>query len=265
VEGIDLDARRVRCRAGVGNVQHDLEFDHLLFALGARIDFYGVEGVQEWAVTMKQQVGDLSQYPNETAANAASDALRLTINNRSQRNGVGQITVEALWKHYACEELPFKDFSTQDGYLSYAKNWVLPRWGRELLVRVKTVEVERWLREATVSNGTRAKIKCVMSALFWHAVRWEFTSTNPISSGIPVGAGGKRGPSVGVRVSAKRRRAPIVSSAEQVTLGLMELEFRDQLLVLLDGALGTRGGRTAILKTTAFRFSTPTTGDVGAF
>jgi hypothetical protein len=41
VEGIDLGTRRVRCRAGVGNVQHDLEFDHLLFALGARIDFYG--------------------------------------------------------------------------------------------------------------------------------------------------------------------------------------------------------------------------------
>jgi hypothetical protein len=78
---------------------------------------------------MKQQVEDLSQYPNETAAKAASDALRLTINNRSQRNGVGQKTVEALWKHYSCEELPFKDFSTQDGYLSYAQNWGPPALG----------------------------------------------------------------------------------------------------------------------------------------
>lgn len=94
--------------------------------------------------------------------------------------------------------------------MSYAKNWILPRWGSVLLQKVKTVDVERWLREATVANGTRAKIKCVMSALFSHAVRWEFTSTNPISSGIPVGAGGKRGPSVGVRVSAKRQKAPIV-------------------------------------------------------
>src|SRR5262249_24182722 len=71
--------------------------------------------------------------------------------------------------------------------------------GAVLLQRVKTVEVERWLREATVSNGTRAKIKCVMSALFSHAVRWEFTSPNPISSGIPVGTGGKLRPSTGVR------------------------------------------------------------------
>lgn len=199
-------------------------------------------------VYRKHQVGDLSQYPNETAAKAAIDALRLTINNQSQRNGVSQMTVQALWDHYSREELPFKDFSTQDGYMSYAKNWILPRWGSVLLQKVKTVDVERWLREATVSNGTRAKIKCVMSALFSHAVRWEFTSSNPISSGIPVGAGGKRGPSVGVRVSAKRQKAPTVLSPEQVRLGLTKLEFRDQLLVLLDGALGTRRGELAALR-----------------
>src|SRR5437762_9280270 len=46
-------------------------------------------------------------------------------------------------------------------------------------------------------DGTQAKIKCVMSALFSHAVRWEFCGHNPISSGIPVGSGGKRGPSTG--------------------------------------------------------------------
>jgi integrase len=199
-------------------------------------------------VYRKQQVGDLSQYPNETAAKAAIDTLRLTINNQSQRNSVSQITVQSLWEHYSREELPFKDFSTQDGYLSYAKHWILPRWGRVLLLKVKTVDVERWLREAAASNGTRAKIKCVMSALFSHAVRWEFASTNPISSGIPVGSGGKRGPSVGVRVSAKRQKAPTVLLPEQVKLGLTMLEFRDQLLVLLDGALGTRRGELAALR-----------------
>ena len=199
-------------------------------------------------VYRKQQVGDLSQYPNETAAKVAIDPLRLTINNQSQRNGVSQMTVQSLWEHYSREELPFKDFSTQDAYLSYAKNWILRRWGRVLLLKVKTVDVERWLREATVSNGTKAKVKCVMSALFSHAVRWEFTSTNPISSGIPVGSGGKRGPSVGVRVSAKRQKAPTVLSPEQVKLGLTMLEFRDQLLVLLGGALGTRRGELAALR-----------------
>ena len=87
------------------------------------------------------------------------------------------------------EELPVKALSTQDSYITYAKNWIIPRWGRVQLEQVKTVEVERWLRATDVADGTKAKIKCVMSALFSHAVRWEFCSHNPISSGIPVGSG----------------------------------------------------------------------------
>ena len=199
-------------------------------------------------VYRKQQVGDLSEYPNETAAQAAVDTLRLTINHQSQRNGASQMTVQSLWEHYSREELPFKDFSTQDAYSSYARNWILPRWGQMLLRTIRTVEVERWLREATGSNGTKAKVKCVMSALFSHAVRWEFSPTNPISSGIPVGSGGKRGPSMGVRVSAKRAKAPIVLTPEQIRLGLSILEFRDKLLVLLVGALGTRRGELGALQ-----------------
>jgi len=84
--------------------------------------------------------------------------------------------------------------------------------------------------------------------LFSHAVRWDFCGYNPISSGMPVGTGGKRGPSTGVRVSAKRRKAPLVLSPEQVKLGLAKLEFRDQLLVFVDGALGTRHGELGALR-----------------
>jgi integrase len=87
-----------------------------------------------------------------------------------------------------------------------------------------------------------------MSALFSHAVRWEFCSRNPISSGVPVGKGGARGPSTGVRVSAKRQRSPLVLTPEQMKLGLAELEFRDQLLVFLIGALGTRRGEVGGLR-----------------
>lgn len=128
------------------------------------------------------------------------------------------------------------------------KNWILPRWGNLPLNEVKTIEVERWLRATDLADGTRAKIKCVMSALFSHAVRWEFCGRNPISSGVPVGRGGSRGPSTGVRVSAKRQKAPLVLSSEEVKLGLAKMEFRDQLLVFLIGALGTRRGEVGALR-----------------
>src|SRR5579859_291126 len=199
-------------------------------------------------VHRKLQIGDVETYPSESAAQTAADALRLTINNHLNRRSLHKTTINILWEHYCREELPLKELSTQDGYSQYAENWILPRWGKLLLEEVKTVEVERWLRATTLADGSKAKIKCVMSALFSHAVRWEFCGHNPISSGIPVGAGGKRGPSTGVRISAKRQRTPMVLSSEQVKLGLAELEFRDQLLVFLEGALGIRQGELGALR-----------------
>ena len=199
-------------------------------------------------VRRKAQVGSLEEYPNESAAQAATDALRLTVNNSSKRKNLSKTTVNTLWEHYASEELPLKQISTQDIYSIFVKNWILPRWGNLTLQEVRTVEVERWLRATELADGTKAKIKCVMSALFSHAVRWEFCGHNPISSGIPVGNGGKRGPSTGVRISAKRQKSPLVLSPEQVKSGLTELQFRDQLLVFLIGALGTRRGEVGGLR-----------------
>lgn len=200
--------------------------------------------------TSSSQIADRfgREIPHRIRSTSSGGRPRLTINNHSRRNTLNKTTINILWEHYFREELPLKEISTQDGYIQYAKNWILPRWGSLLLEEVKTVEVERWLRAAEMADGSKAKIKCVMSALFSHAVRWEFCSHNPISSGIPVGAGGKRGPSVGVRVSAKRRRSPLVLSPEQVASGLSHLEFRDQLLVFLDGALGARRGELGALR-----------------
>jgi hypothetical protein len=82
----------------------------------------------------------------------------------------------------------------------------------------------------------------------------------PISSGIPVGSAGKRGPSTGVRVSAKRQKAPIVLSPVQVKAGLMQLEFRINCWYSLmahwehaEVNLQLCAGRTAISKTRSFQ------------
>ena len=198
-------------------------------------------------VHRKVQLGDITEYPTESSAQSAADALRLTINNTNQPNA-RRTTVRILWEHYCREELGRNELSTQDSYLAYAKNWILPKWSDYLLSQVKTVQVERWLESTPLANGSKAKIKCVMSAIFSHAVRWEICSHNPISSGIPVGTGGKRGPSIGVRVSAKREKSPLVLTPEEVKLGLTKLEFRDQLLVFLDGALGIRQGELGALR-----------------
>ena len=206
------------------------------------------EGINGKLLHRKQQIGTVEEYPSESAAQAAADSLRLTVNNGCKHRSLQRTTMNTLWEHYSREELPIKALSTQDAYSAYAKNWIVARWGNVQLEQVKTVEVERWLRASGVADGTRAKLKCVMSALFSHAVRWEFCGHNPISTGIPVGTGGKRGPSTGVRVSAKRQKSPLKLRAEQVALVLTKLEFRDQLLVFLDTGLGTHRGELGALR-----------------
>ena len=52
VESIDLDSRKVSCVAGV-RTRREFQFDHLLLALGSETNFFHMEGVRDWAATMK--------------------------------------------------------------------------------------------------------------------------------------------------------------------------------------------------------------------
>lgn len=54
------------------------------------------------------------------------------------------------------------------------------KWGAYRLVDVKAIAVERWLNDMPVAPGTRYKTKSVMRTLFQHAMRYEWTSTNPL-------------------------------------------------------------------------------------
>jgi len=53
VNSIDLSARKVRCVAGVEDMELEFEFDHLLLTIGSETNFFGLQGVPDWAVTMK--------------------------------------------------------------------------------------------------------------------------------------------------------------------------------------------------------------------
>lgn len=53
VEHIDVEARRVTVSHASGLHSHDLPYDHLVLALGAVTNFYGIPGLGERAITMK--------------------------------------------------------------------------------------------------------------------------------------------------------------------------------------------------------------------
>src|ERR1700722_7705796 len=50
---IDLSAKKVRCVAGVEDMELEFEFDHLLLTIGSETTFFDLQGARDWAVTMK--------------------------------------------------------------------------------------------------------------------------------------------------------------------------------------------------------------------
>jgi len=195
-------------------------------------------------------IGTLGDYPSESAAQAAVDALRLEINKQTPQQLIRNITLGTLANHYQQHELPDifekkkpgtdgrdedrKSYSTQSTYDLYLKNWILPRWQTYRLTEVKAVEVEKWLKglffpktALPLARGTKAKIRNIMSALFSHAIRWEWADKNPIHS---------------VRQSAKRQSAPDILSPEEITAILDKLPEPLRTAMELDAFTGLRRG-----------------------
>ena len=155
-------------------------------------------------VNRKEIVGTVEQFKTKGAAQKACEFLRCNANRetRSPR------TVAELAVHYQQHELPNKTPYTQEVYTGYLKTWILPKWERYSLSNVHAVDVEAWLGTLPLANGTRAKLRNLMHALFNHALRWEFFGRNPITL---------------VRQSAKRVHAPDVLTIEEIGKLLLEL------------------------------------------
>jgi integrase len=124
----------------------------------------------------KEQVGTVEQFPNKTAALKACELLRSNLNRGTRVPH----TVTELVNHYTDHELPNKTPYTREVYEGYLKTWIVPKWGTLMLSDVKSVAVESWLGTLPLANGTKAKLRNLMHAVYTHGMRWEFVNTNPI-------------------------------------------------------------------------------------
>jgi integrase len=194
-------------------------------------------------------IGSLEEYPNESSAQMAVDALRITINEQTPRQQLKQISIATLVEHYREHELPDifyktpptddepeedrKAFSTQETYEGYLKKWILPRWGPYRLIDMKAIQVEQWLKTLSLARGSKAKIRNIMSALYSLAIRWEWTDRNPITH---------------VRQSAKRSKIPTILSISEIQVLLSKIKDPCRLAWFLDATSGLRVGELLALK-----------------
>ena len=180
-------------------------------------------------INRKEQVGTVEQFPTRTKALKACVLLRATINReiRSPR------TVAELVTHYTAKELPKKTPYTAEVYAGYLKTWIQPKWDGHSLSDVKAVAVETWLGTLPLANGTKAKLRNLMHALYNHAMRWEFFDRNPMTL---------------VRQSAKRMRVPDVLTIEEIGKLLGELTDPWKTAVYLAVTTGLRVSELLALK-----------------
>ena len=83
VQDVDLNARKIRCIHGIGDRHLELDFDHLLLALGSETNFFDNQGAREWAVTMKN-VMDATLLRNRMVALLETAALEKDENARRE-------------------------------------------------------------------------------------------------------------------------------------------------------------------------------------
>jgi exoribonuclease II len=127
----------------------------------------------------KRNLGTVKDLPSRRDAEQAVADFRANINVVVRV----PITVSDLIAHYRKHELTGdkKAFATIESTSIYLTNHIAPKWGEKWLSDVRTVEVEEWLHALSYAPATKSKIRNIMSAVFNHAIRHEWTHRNPIT------------------------------------------------------------------------------------
>jgi len=179
-------------------------------------------------------VGNVNKLPTHREAMNQIHMLRMNINREVQIAPLA--TFQALVDHYCQTELlaENKTDKTRKTYRVYLTKWIVPKWGSAYLHLIKPVAVEQWLRSLEeLSDGSKAKIRNIMSAVFSHALRFEIADKNPITP---------------VRQSAKRARIPVILDAAELRRLFDELGLRERAMIVLEALTGIRRSELMGLK-----------------
>jgi len=171
-------------------------------------------------------VGNVQKLPTRREAMNEIHMLRMNINREIQNASV--VTLQALVEHYCRTELlaENKTEKTRKTYRIYLRRWILPKWGPAYLHLIKPVSVEQWLRSLEgLRDGSKAKIRNIMSAVFSHAIRFEIADKNPITP---------------VRQSAKRTTVPVILDPPELHRLFGELGIRERAMIIVDALTGIR-------------------------
>jgi hypothetical protein len=128
----------------------------------------------------KDVIGTTKEFPTESAANKEADRLRWRLNENKQYLSLKEMTFGELINHYLDHELPRLSKSARKANKSYIKNWIEANWHGHLAGSMKTMQIQEWLDNIQRPDGTKLKIKNVLSGSshtgsvgsWWNAIQF---------------------------------------------------------------------------------------------
>lgn len=182
-----------------------------------------------WAengVSRSVLIGTVEKYPTMLDAERVVENRRSRINAEHPYGEYEGLTVGALIDRFMQEYAPRRCRpNTQKNYLSIFKNHVRPRWGGELVCKVKRTAVEDWLESYSGSTQVKSHVKHLMHTLFFAALRWEIVAENPLDH---------------MKLSAKRLKSPRVLTPAELRSLLTQLSEPYRTMVITASCLGLR-------------------------
>jgi len=194
VDKIDVEHKRVTVSHGFDRHSHDLEYDHLVLALGSVTNFFNLPGVAEHALTMKS-LGDAIQLRNRLIAHLEEADTECARSNRSALltfvvagGGLAGVETIASINDFLRDALPFYPNLKEDMLrlvLVHPGDFILPELGEKLgryadkKLRERDVEIHPKCKVAAVRPDVielTSGDQIVSSTLIWTAG----VSPNPI-------------------------------------------------------------------------------------
>lgn len=222
--------RRARYQFGFLELVKRKEHDVWTF----RFYTVGPDGMRRYR---RVSVGTTIQYPTESAALKAAEALRLSANTSAP--GSGPVLVDVLIERYRREALPDR-FSTRMSYSSMLRRHIQPRWGNIPLQQIRPLEVEAWLKSLKLASNTKSHLRNLLHLLFQWALRWELVDKNPVQL---------------VRQSKRRRNTPRRLSVQEFRQLLKQLDEPCHTMAVLAACIGLRIGEILGLQWGDINFS----------
>ena len=176
VQSVDLEKRLVRCTAGMAEGELNFEFDHVLLTLGSETNFFNMDALRDWSVTMKS-LSDAALLRNRMVALLEEASLQSDEGARRQLltfvtagGGFAGTETTGAVNDFVRETMRYYPQLREDllrVVMIHPGNFILPELGEELgryaerKLRERKVEVIKGPRVAnydgvvvTLSDGT---------------------------------------------------------------------------------------------------------------